>query len=224
VLIAVPHPQIELFPCSPQLFVDLSGYSQIASILAHKGAHVLSTAVNSYLGRLLRIASVYGGDAVKFAGDAVLIVWEDPDETVLGCNVLCAAQCALEMQRTAGEHFIETSPHVFRIHCGISCGLIESEVFEASVHVNMQRLFHSVGGEVLSEIGDLVAFAQPGEICVSARASSLLSSYGRYHEALVDSTGGAKILKAVKTDAALDKQLEDHIEKILCARLSRRIQ
>jgi class 3 adenylate cyclase len=190
--------------------------------LAYKGAHALSTAVNNYLGRLLRIASVYGGDVVKFAGDAVLIVWEHPDEALLPHNVLCAAQCALEMQHKAGEHLIENNSLCFRIHCGISCGIFESDVFEASAHVNMQRLFHSVGGEALSEIGDLVASAQPGEVCVSAQASGCMGRHGQYREPSTNGGGGGRILVQVEIDSEIRSQLEDHIESLMDARLSRR--
>jgi class 3 adenylate cyclase len=189
--------------------------------LAHKGAHVLSTAVNNYLGKLLRIVAVYGGDVLKFAGDAVLIVWEHSDEALLPRNVLCAAQCALEMQHKAGEHLIENTTHHFRIHCGISCSVIESDVFEALVHVNMQRLFHSVGGKALNEIGELVALAQPGEICVSAQASAILGHHGQYREPSVNGRG-ARILTGVEADAETSSQLEDHIERLTCDRLSRR--
>jgi class 3 adenylate cyclase len=62
------------------LFVDLSNYSKITAEIAHKGAYAMSSVVNEYLSRLLAIAFQYGGDIVKFSGDAVLIVW-DGEET-----------------------------------------------------------------------------------------------------------------------------------------------
>jgi class 3 adenylate cyclase len=163
--------------------VDLSGYSRISAALAAKSAHALSQTVNKYLGLLLHIAHLYGGDVVKFAGDAVLIIWEtnaaltsstsqctlDHDDSTdhasnIHRNVWCAARCGLEMQTKAGMHIVEGTPHVFRIHIGLSCGILESEVFEAPVHVNMQCLYHSVGGDVLDEISDLVDLAAAGEL------------------------------------------------------------
>jgi hypothetical protein len=127
------------------LFVDISGYSTVAAAISHRGAFVLSSIVNAYLERLLRIAQEYGGDIVKFAGDAVLILWEG-DEKELAINIHCAAQCAMDMQEQAGSHPIDGTELFFRIHCGISCGAVDSEIFVAPTHVNMQRLYHAVGG------------------------------------------------------------------------------
>jgi len=137
------------------LFVDLSGYSKISAALAHRGAHALSSVVNAYLSRLLKIAQNWGGDVVKFAGDAVLIVWEG-EESRLGVNALCAAACALDMQETAGSHPVDGTNFTFHIHCAVACGALESEIFEAPVHVNMQRLYHSVSGEALEQLSELV--------------------------------------------------------------------
>lgn len=127
------------------LFVDLSGYSRITSALAHNGAHAVSAVVNAYLEQLLHIIRRFGGDVVKFAGDAVLVVWEGTKEE-LAMNVLAAAECVVTLQRDAGVHPIEGTDLKFRIHCGLACGELDSEVFEAPTHVNMQRLYHSVGG------------------------------------------------------------------------------
>ena len=133
------------------LFVDLSGYSKITSAISHKGAHAISSAVNAYLDRLLHIIDRYGGDVIKFAGDAVLVVWAGNagDDDELEYNLLCASKCALELQKQAGEHPVKGTEYSFRIHCGLCCGMIESEIFAAASHVHMQRLFHSVSGQPL---------------------------------------------------------------------------
>jgi class 3 adenylate cyclase len=227
------------------LFVDLSGYSRISAALAAKGAHALSQTVNKYLGLLLHIAHLYGGDVVKFAGDAVLIIWEsaalnnnnsssqctldhaDSDHASnIRRNVWCAARCGLEMQTKAGMHIVEGTPHVFRIHIGLSCGILESEVFEAPVHVNMQRLYHSVGGDVLDEISDLVDLAAAGELCVSATCQDYLGASAHYRPVAKehDAAEDAKILTHLNVDDAWHLQLEDHIERGLMERLALRNQ
>lgn len=153
------------------LFVDISGYSKIATALQEMGggAHALSSAVNGYLSRLLRIVHQLGGDVVKFAGDAVLCLWHstvqhDKQESY---NVYCAARCAMQLQKQAGTHEVEGTNHVFRIHIGMACGLVESEIFVATVHSHMQPMYHLVGGPAIAEIGDLVDMAQAGQVCVS---------------------------------------------------------
>jgi class 3 adenylate cyclase len=164
------------------LFVDLSNYSAITAAIAARGAHALSNVVNDYLSRLLEIVSKYGGDVIKFAGDAVVVVWYSVAESDLAINTFTAAKCVLEMQNNAGEHPVEGTSLQFRIHCGLSCGLLESEVFSAPNHVNMQRLFHSVGGDALVELSELVDLAKAGEVCISNAVAKYLGSKGVYEE------------------------------------------
>lgn len=124
------------------LFVDLSNYSKITGALADRGAHAISAIVNGYLGKLLEIIQTFGGDCVKFAGDAILVVWEGL-ENELEINTLTAAACSMDLQKKAGNYQVEGTEHIFRIHCGFACGRLESEIFQAPVHQHMQRLYHS---------------------------------------------------------------------------------
>lgn len=204
------------------LFVDLSGYSKITSALAHRGAHVISAAVNSYLTELLNIIKKHGGDVIKFAGDAILVVWEG-DEQELEINVLCAARCVLELQRDAGVHPVEGTDHQFRIHCGLCCGPLDSEVFEAPVHTNMQRLYHYVGGQAMEEIGELVDLAKTGEIAISSNCFNFLESGGTYDDIHDGPLGGEKLLRALTyDDDHLIELMDWHIEKSVEERWKRR--
>jgi class 3 adenylate cyclase len=201
------------------LFVDLSGYSRIAAAIAHKGAHALSSVVNNYLSRILDIVRTYGGDVVKFAGDAVLIVWggEEKDTEL---NVLCAAQCVVELQKQAGWHPIEGTSLVFKIHCGLTCGPVESEVFEAPTHAHMQRLYHAVGGDALAEISELVDLAKAGETCISEECAEYLGRRGSYGD--VPDCEGPKLLTSLHLEEADLDRIEKHIETTLIDRLIRR--
>jgi class 3 adenylate cyclase len=204
------------------LFVDMSGYSKITAAIAHRGAHVMSSVVNAYLERLLHIIHRHGGDVIKFAGDAIIVIWEG-DEQELEINVLCAARCVLELQQKAGEHAVDGTKHIFRIHCGLCCGPLESEIFEAPVHANMQRLYHSVGGETMAEIGDLVDLSKAGETCVSNNCLNFLEDMGLYQH--IDDCGpalGAMLLTDLILEEDMIMLMEDHISNTMVARLARR--
>ena len=204
------------------LFVDLSQYSKITAAIADRGAHALSNIVNAYLSRILKIVHNYGGDVVKFAGDAVLVVWEGTEQE-LGMNMLCAAKCSMELQEEAGSHPVEGNSLVFHIHCGLCCGPLESEIFEAPTHNNMQRLYHSVGGESLYEISELVDFARAGEVCISASCLDLLGDLASYMEVKkAGSKTDAKILTEVRMGRDLSDAIDNHIETILSDRMLRR--
>jgi class 3 adenylate cyclase len=202
------------------LFVDLSGYSRITAAIAHKGAHVISAAVNAYLSRLLCVIHAHGGDVIKFAGDAIMVVWEG-DERELEINVLCAARCAIDLQTKAGEHAVEGTSLSFKIHCGLCCGPLDSEIFVAPTHENMQRLYHYVGGESMVEIGDLVDLAKAGEICVSRNCFNFLETGRTYSN--IDGPLGAKLLKSLEwNDPELLDLMNQHITKTMHDRQARR--
>ena len=198
------------------LFVDLSRYSQITAAIKG-GAHSLSTIVNAYLERLLQIVHEHGGDVVKFAGDAVLIVWEGNE---LQENVWCAARCVMDLQKRAASHPVEGTDLAFQIHCGLCCGRLESEVFEAPTHLHMQRLYHSVGGETMEEIGILTDLAKAGEVCVSAGVADVIGPFGTFRNA--DLYYESKILVDLNLDDAAVEATEQHVMTSLSERLLRR--
>jgi class 3 adenylate cyclase len=201
------------------LFVDLCDYSRIAAAVSHKGAHTLSCIVNAYLTRLLDIVRVHGGDVIKFAGDAVLVIWEGQEQD-LGINLIIAAKCVMEMQKKAGQHPVEGNSLCFRIHCGLCCGLLESEIFAAPNHVHMQRLYHSVGGESMVEISELVGIAKAGEVCISDSVAQHLGARGMYRS--VDGISGCKILTKLVLDHTLVDQVDAHVEVSVFDRTSKR--
>ena len=208
-------------PCQAALlFVDLSGYSKITSALAYAGAHAISACVNSYLSRLVRVLRAHGGDCVKFAGDAIMVVWAgQPHE--LEINVYCAARAALILQAECGNHPVPGTDHQFQIHCGLAAGTLHSEVFCAPKHNrSMPRLYHVLSGETVQEIGDLVDLAASGELCVSSNCVSFLEGSGRYRhisdQKLADNgfhagANGAKLLVDLVVTAALTEYMDDHI-------------
>ena len=206
-------------PCQAALlFVDLSGYSKITSALAYAGAHAISACVNSYLSRLVRVLRTHGGDCVKFAGDAIMVVWAgQPHE--LEINVYCAARAALILQAECGNHPVPGTEHQFQIHCGLAAGTLHSEVFCApKQNRSMPRLYHVLSGETVQEIGDLVDLAASGELCISANCVSFLEGSGRYryisNQKLADNgpaPEGAKLLTDLVVTAALTEYMDSHI-------------
>jgi class 3 adenylate cyclase len=204
------------------LFCDLSGYSKITAAIAHKGAHVLSAAVNAYLSLLVRILREHGGDVVKFAGDAILAVWEG-DEQELEINVLCAARCAVALQEQAGEHIVDHNKNLaFHIHCAVACGPLDSEIFEATQNSHMQKLYHFVGGDGVEEVGELVDLAASGEIAISNNCFNFLEQEGSY-EPIPSSKNGAKLLRSLSLqDNELLELMDWHTNKLIDERLEMR--
>ncbi|KAF0234367.1 MAG: adenylate/guanylate cyclase, partial [bacterium] len=84
------------------LFADISGFTALTERLATlgpAGTEELTHLLNNYLGQLIDLISLYGGDIVEFAGDALLAIWSTEllarDLEVLTQKV---AQCCLTIQ------------------------------------------------------------------------------------------------------------------------------
>lgn len=54
------------------LFIDISGFTVLSQRLP---VDELRTHINGYFKRIIDIVDLHGGDVVKFAGDALFVVW-----------------------------------------------------------------------------------------------------------------------------------------------------
>ena len=60
-------------------FVDISGFTPLSSKLTHdgpEGVERLSTILNNFFAEQITRISAHGGDVIKFAGDALIALWE----------------------------------------------------------------------------------------------------------------------------------------------------
>jgi hypothetical protein len=156
---------------------------------------------------------------VKFSGDAVLVVWEGTAEE-LPMHSLMAANCALDLQRQAGSHAVDGTPLSFRIHCGVCCGTLESEIFVAPTCQHMQKLYHSVGGESLLEIGEAVNLAAAGQVCICEGVAGHLGSKAKC--AKIVEGGGYFILEDLAIDHDTTERMVAHAENSTNERWNRR--
>jgi class 3 adenylate cyclase len=109
------------------LFADISGFTSLTEKLAETGpagVEAIANILNQYFGQLIDIIHNYGGDVVKFAGDAVIAVWtivpEDgalfgqtqgkPDPVSRADQwqwTMRAAECAIEIRRKLSNYRVE---------------------------------------------------------------------------------------------------------------------
>ncbi|RYH29430.1 adenylate/guanylate cyclase domain-containing protein [archaeon] len=66
------EPSIERF-YGALLFVDISGFTQLSSRM---NVDDLRTHINAYFSLIINIVSKHGGEVVKFAGDALYVIWQ----------------------------------------------------------------------------------------------------------------------------------------------------
>ncbi|XP_072216513.1 adenylate cyclase type 10-like [Excalfactoria chinensis] len=109
------------------LLADVSGFTA----LAHKcfirngperGSEKLAEALNDYMGYILEEILAFGGDVLKFAGDAVLVLWRaSGPELPVAINL--ALQCCRKIQKNYGSHDTYLG-HKLHLRIGISAGIL----------------------------------------------------------------------------------------------------
>ena len=81
------------------LFVDISGFTNLCTLL---DIDALQRHINSYFGDLIDVVTSYGGDVLRFAGDALYCAWSlrsgAQAEGTLALATQAACRCALFAQ------------------------------------------------------------------------------------------------------------------------------
>ncbi|EGD79547.1 hypothetical protein PTSG_10115 [Salpingoeca rosetta] len=168
------------------LFADASGFTAMTQRLAKKpnGAEELSRIINNFFSRLLKVVDAFGGDVVKFSGDALSIVWfVDEEESArtegyvapsLAVATMRACACAHELHQKLDQYLAikatATEPGVrLRLHMGIGAGRL------TSVHVGgiFKRWEYILAGPPMTQIAIAEPLAKPGETVISPEAAEI---------------------------------------------------
>jgi len=162
------------------LFADISGFTRLTERLAEKGptgVESLARILNEYFGQLIDIIHEYGGDVVKFAGDAVIAVWNIvPDSGTAGPVsradqwqwTMRAAECALKIRERLTNYKAEDASLYLKL--AVSSGSI------VAAHVGgvFNRWEFLLTGNPLVELGIANGLAQAGEIIITPSAWRLI--------------------------------------------------
>ena len=162
------------------LFADISGFTLLTERLAEKGptgVESLARILNEYFGQLIDIIHDYGGDVVKFAGDAVIAVWNiasddgqagPPTRADQWQWTMRAAECALKVREKLTNYKAEDQNLYLKL--AVSMGNITSS------HVGgvFNRWEFLLTGNPLVEVGIANNLAQAGEILITPSAWKLI--------------------------------------------------
>jgi class 3 adenylate cyclase/tetratricopeptide (TPR) repeat protein len=150
------------------LFADLTGFTAMAEALDRggpSGAERLRGILDACFSQLLDTLLAHGGDALRFAGDAMVALWPVDSEEELPHAVRLAAQCA-----RAAQALIEGAEPVdgvrLRLKVGIGAGLVQL----SDVGGEGGRWDFLASGEPMLEMAQAEHVAQPGEIILGPQA------------------------------------------------------
>jgi class 3 adenylate cyclase/tetratricopeptide (TPR) repeat protein len=162
------------------LFADITGFTRLTERLAEKGptgVESLARILNEYFGQLIDIIHEYGGDVVKFAGDAVIAVWNiTSDSGTVGPVsradqwqwTMRATECALRIRERLTNYQAEDANLYLKL--AISSGVITT----AHVGGVYNRWEFLLTGNPLVELGIANNLAKAGDIIVTPSAWRLI--------------------------------------------------
>ena len=216
------------------VFVDVSGFTKLSEALSKEhgavvGAELLNEYINSFFEQLIDVVLASGGDIIKFAGDAMQVIWrvpetitseragtrvEPPNQFLYGLEiaglpelVLQAARCCLAML-TKFHGFTPTKGVSLALHMGIGAGFINGFIV-GSVQ-NKWEFF--IAGEPIEQMSEAGEIATSGELALSTRATQALMT--ALEAAALESRPSCQIRKLNRHDrkryealAALDGKL-----------------
>jgi class 3 adenylate cyclase/tetratricopeptide (TPR) repeat protein len=174
------------------LGLDISGFTALSERLQEKGklgAEELVTLISGCYSGLIDIALRYGGDVLKFRGDALLIVFEDADHEER------AARAALAMQRFVAAGGAAGDSSVGPVELSMCAGLVSGPCHFFLLGRHQRELL--VCGPSASATLELEDAAEKGEVLVSPRTAEALDGFVAFER------DGAYVLRADAGDAEL---------------------
>ncbi len=156
------------------MFADISGFTPLAERFSSEGAvgaEKLTATLNDYFSYLVEIVREHGGDVVKFAGDAVLAIWQDSDgHQDLAYASWRATQCGLEIQQQLRDY--EASGLPLKLRVAIGAGAINI----AHVGGVFNRWEFLLAGKPLEQVGKVSDEIEPGFVGLSGELLDLISA------------------------------------------------
>tara|TARA_B110001452_G_scaffold161034_1_gene134039 strand:- start:557 stop:4195 length:3639 start_codon:yes stop_codon:yes gene_type:complete len=162
----VQPPRLKAAPCDWQ---DISGFSQLNEYFAQLGGVGLGkmmALVNVYFQQMIKICSSCGGDVIKFAGDALIVLWTSEPLSKLAHR---ACECAMDLQDAL--HDVEMTPEI-RLCLKVGVGSGSATMFYVGGHENRCEYF--AAGPALKECFSAADAAEKGDVIVSSSVLNLV--------------------------------------------------
>lgn len=149
------------------LSADISGFTALSERLAgmgRAGAEELTDLLNRCFTDMIATATSFGGDVLKFGGDALLILFRDDDHAARACSAAIGMRAAITKPLV--------SARAGRVKLRMSQGIHSGPFTLFLVEGDHRELF--VTGPGATETVDCEAEANAGDILLSAAAAKLV--------------------------------------------------
>eukprot|EP00928_Gymnodinium_smaydae_P021017 TRINITY_DN1815_c0_g1_i2.p1 TRINITY_DN1815_c0_g1~~TRINITY_DN1815_c0_g1_i2.p1 ORF type:complete len:1581 (+),score=389.81 TRINITY_DN1815_c0_g1_i2:120-4862(+) len=198
------NPVISNFPAAV-VFADASGFTRLTESL---GAEKIASTLNGFFGPILKLVDKYGGDIIKFSGDALTIVWPAADPAPPAAKPRTGARGTLRGSLEENMRVLENDPEAkascvaAMVAASMFCVKVQETIhtfnktplpdLDLTLHIGvgfgdisllqlgalMGRWEYCIAGTPLDQIAIAEPLASPGETVLSPEATALLSGTG----------------------------------------------
>ncbi|KAL3270561.1 hypothetical protein HHI36_021098 [Cryptolaemus montrouzieri] len=183
------------------LFADVSGFTPLTekyNKTGKGGIYRLTATLNAYIGAIVEVIYYFGGDVLKFSGDAFLALWKAQSDAYLYEVLHEVIVCALFIQNTLG--FFETEVNVLlKVKLAISCGNLT-----ISVIGNEKFKHYVILGQAVNDVKAAEHVSVSGDVVISPAAWGHLAE-GSYDVTYANG-GNVKVWKCIYKSSQKDKQ------------------
>ncbi|XP_074465232.1 adenylate cyclase type 10-like [Larus michahellis] len=184
------------FTALTEKFVQRSGVD--------RGTDELAQTLNEYLCDILEEFLIFGGDILKFAGDAVLVLWRTPPQEVAR-TISLVLHCSQQIQKKYGRRDTDVGQKI-QLKIGISAGTMSLPVFgdESWQHF-------CIFGPCLAEVRDAKEVAGAGEVVLSATCWELCEQ----HRLRIKHLAGTRAVQVTGMDPMPWSECQDALRKLV---------
>eukprot|EP00966_Prymnesium_polylepis_P007290 167556-Prymnesium_polylepis.1 len=155
----------------PLLFVDISGFTPLCAMV---DVDAVQGHMNRYFTQLIAVITAYGGDVLRFAGDALLCAWALPpgsNSGVIEKAAMGACSCALDLINS-GDYYIKQLDANLTVKAGVGTGSA------TGMRVGTPDRWEFVlTGDPLRQATDAEHKAKPGEVICSPQVWACADKY-----------------------------------------------
>ncbi len=159
------------------MFADISGFTAMSeklSQLGKQGAEEITAIVNRFFAALLEVTDYYGGDLLKFGGDALIVFFGGEGYAHRACLA------AIEMQNTMSSlSEISTSQGEFRLR--MSIGLGTGPLFVTNLG-SAEGMEFTIMGQAMAQMAQAEDRASAGEIFIDAATWQAIADHATVEE------------------------------------------
>lgn len=156
-------------------FLDISGFTPLSEALSRhgrEGTEILTHTISSYFRKALESVFVFGGDVVKFGGDALTILFEKKPGEDKTEPLLRACSSALSVTASVSTYEAVTPFGTFylKLKIGIASGTVQFMVLGDPA----TRLEYIFSGDPIDKTAEAEHHASPSEIVMDPVSSAML--------------------------------------------------